>query len=89
MPYFGAGALFYILNIALIGYYQSIKKIRKSTVFMLLRGFIILIPMFFLLPIFAGTPGIWLAMPVSEILTTVVIYMSWRIGRKADTAVIS
>lgn len=89
MPYFGAGALFYILNIALIGYYQSIKKIRKSTVFMLLRGFIILIPMFFLLPIFAGTPGIWLAMPVSEILTTVVIYMSWRIGRKTDTAVIS
>ena len=55
-PLFGAGAVFYIVNIALIGYYQSMEKVRKSTVFMLLRGFIFLIPVFYLLPALAGIP---------------------------------
>ena len=81
-PLFGIGALFYIVNIALIGYYQSIEKVRKSTVFMLLRGFIFLIPIFFLLPAAAGTHGMWLVMPVTELLTTTVIYLTWRISRR-------
>lgn len=86
LPLFGCGALFYILNIALIGYYQSIKKIRKSTIFMILRGFVFLIPLFFLLPVLAGTPGMWLTMPASEILTTAAIYLSWRHGRRRHGA---
>ena len=81
LPYFGTGALFYILNIALIGYYQSVKKIRKSTVFMLLRGFVFLIPLFYILPLAAGIPGMWLVMPVSEVLTTVTVYVCWRVER--------
>lgn len=81
LPYFGTGALFYILNIALIGYYQSVKRIRKSTVFMLLRGFVFLIPLFYILPLAAGTPGIWLVMPVSEVMTTVAVYVCWRVER--------
>lgn len=86
LPLFGCGAMFYILNIALIGYYQSIKKIRKSTIFMVLRGFVFLIPLFFLLPVLAGTPGMWLTMPASEILTTAAIYISWRHGRRRQGA---
>ena len=81
-PLFGIGAVFYIVNIALIGYYQSIKKIRKSTWFMLLRGFIFLVPVFFLLPKLAGIPGMWLVMPLTELLTAVVIFLSWRITRR-------
>ena len=82
-PLFGMGALFYILNIAMIGYYQSVKKIRKSTWFMLLRGFFFLIPVFFLLPLAAGTLGMWLVMPVTEFLTAVVIFLSWRLTRRS------
>ena len=81
-PLFGVGALFYIVNIALIGYYQSIEKVRKSTLFMLLRGFIFLIPIFFLLPAMAGTHGLWLVMPATELLTTIVIYLAWRMSRR-------
>lgn len=85
-PLFGAGAVFYIVNIALIGYYQSIEKIRKSTFYMLLRGFIFLVPVFFLLPLAAGVPGMWLVMPVTELLTTVVIFLSWKLSHRKSAA---
>ena len=78
--------MFYIVNIALIGYYQSMEKVRKATVFMLLRGFIFLIPVFYLLPALAGIPGMWLVMPVTELLTAVVIFLSWRLGRRKTVA---
>lgn len=53
--------------------------------FALLRGFVLLIPSFILLPVWLGVAGIWLAMPLSEMFTTVVIlgfYFSRRIKLK-------
>ena len=41
----------------------------------LLRGFVFLIPSFILLPKFLGVSGIWLAMPLSEALTIIVILL--------------
>lgn len=35
----------------------------------LLRGFILILLSFWLMPQIAGVPGIWLAVPVSEFLT--------------------
>lgn len=72
-PYFAAGALFFILNVAIIGYYQSIEQIKRSTLFVFLRGFLLLIPSFILLPKLLGIAGIWLAMPVAEFGTTMII----------------
>jgi len=71
-PYFAAGILFYILNIALTGYYQSLENMRRATLIVLLRT-ILLVPCFLLLPLWLGVPGIWLAMPVAEMLTLAVI----------------
>ena len=76
------GVVFFIVNVALTGYYQSIERVRKSTLFVLLRGFLLLIPCFFILPLFFGTDGMWLAMPVTEVLTLLCIYSSWRLGRR-------
>lgn len=73
-PYFAAGILFYILNIALTGYYQSLENMRRATLIVLLRT-ILLIPSFLLLPLWLGVPGIWLAMPVAEMLTLGVIFV--------------
>ena len=81
-PLFGCGVVFFIVNVALTGYYQSIERVRKSTLFVLLRGFLLLIPCFFILPLFFGTDGMWLAMPVTEVLTLLCIYASWRLGRR-------
>ena len=48
--------------------------------FVLLRGFIIIIPTFILLPSLIGDLGLWLAFPVSELLTltAVVVYVLCR-----------
>ncbi|MDO4165298.1 MAG: MATE family efflux transporter [Bacteroides sp.] len=72
-PYYGAGFIFFILNLCFIGYYQSIERVKPATAFALLRGFIFLIPCFLLLPKAWSVPGIWMALPLSEVLTTLVI----------------
>lgn len=68
-PYYGAGFICFILNLAVIGYYQSLKRVRPSTLFALFRGLLFLVPSFLLLPRVAGEVGIWLAMPLSEAAT--------------------
>lgn len=72
-PYYGIGFVFFILNLSIIGFYQSIERVKPATVFALFRGFIFLIPCFIFLSEATGTKGIWLALPISEILTTVSI----------------
>lgn len=79
-PYIATGIIFFILNVAVTGYYQSIEKIKYATVLVFLRGFALLTPSFILLPKLLGTEGIWLAMPLAEIATTIVIgaLFSWQ-----------
>lgn len=72
-PYYAVGFVFFVLNLSLIGYYQSMERVRPATVFALLRGLIFLVPCFVCLPQLLGTKGIWLALSVSEFLTCLVI----------------
>lgn len=81
-PYLGTGIIFFIANIAAIGYFQSLERIKESTLFVLMRGFILLIPSFYLLPLVFGATGMWLAMPVTEILTSMVIYAMCQYRRE-------
>lgn len=73
LPLFALCALFFALNIAFIGYYQSIEKATASTVYTLLRGVLFLVPCFILLPRWLGVPGLWLAIPAAELCTCIVI----------------
>ena len=82
-PYFSAAFIFFILNLTVIGYYQSVERVKPATVLALLRGFVFLIPSFILLPQAIGTKGIWLALCLSEMLTTLVIIVIYsRATRK-------
>ena len=72
-PYFATGIVFFILNVTIVGYYQSVEQIRRATIFVFLRGFALLLPSFILLPKLLGTKGIWSAMPLAEITTTLLI----------------
>ena len=72
-PYYGVGFIFFILNLSVIGYYQSIERVKPAIAFAALRGFIFLVPCFMLLPEAMGIKGIWLALPLSEILTSLLI----------------
>lgn len=74
-PYYAVGIIFFILNVAIIGYYQSVERVRRAMSFVALRGVIFLLPAFVLLPMAFGVVGVWLAMPVAEILTLGVIFL--------------
>jgi putative MATE family efflux protein len=82
-PYFATGFLFFILNLVAIGYLQSIEKVAASTIFALLRGVVFLFPAFLLLPQVMGVKGMWLALPLSEFETflLVVAYMLFKRSR--------
>jgi putative MATE family efflux protein len=82
-PYFATGFLFFILNLVAIGYLQSIEKVAASTIFALLRGVVFLFPAFLLLPQVMGVKGMWLALPLSEFATflLVVAYMLFKRSR--------
>lgn len=87
LPYFATGFIFFISNLAIIGYYQSLEKVKPATLFALLRGFVFLISSFLILPKLIGVKGIWLAMPLSEMLTTIVIivfFVCHRRGGQVD-----
>lgn len=73
LPLYAVCAVFFAVNIAFIGYYQSIEKAMVSIVYTLLRGILFLVPCFILLPRLIGVPGLWLAIPASELLTCIVI----------------
>lgn len=70
---FGTGFLFFGMNILLIGYMQSIGIIRQSIFLTILRGCVFTVITFFLLPQILGNDGIWLAVPVAELLAFVYI----------------
>lgn len=72
-PSFSTAFVFFIVNLTVIGYYQSVEKVKPATALALLRGFIFLIPSFLFLPKVMGTDGIWLALCLSEVLTTICI----------------
>lgn len=82
LPYFSVCCLFVAVNIVAVGYYQSIEQSVRATVFTLLRGFVFVIPCFVLAPMWGGAAGIWLALPIAEALTLMVISCTVLIKRR-------
>ena len=76
LPLFAVSSVFFALNIAIIGYYQSIELNGQATLYMLLRGLVFLVPAFILMPQLIFPQGMWLAVPVSECLTLGVILLT-------------
>ena len=73
LPLFALGYVFYVTNVASIGLLQSLEKMLPATIFACMRGLVFIVPSFIIMPRLLGDAGIWLAMPVSELLTTVSI----------------
>lgn len=76
LPVFASCAIFFAINISFIGYYQSIEASMRAMLFTLLRGIIILIPMFYTLPHISISIGIWAAIPTTEAVTLAIICIS-------------
>lgn len=75
LPIFSLSAIFFALNIAFIGYWQSIKRAGLALTLTLLRGVAFLVPLFVVLPRIFPSWGMWAAVPSSELLTFIVILM--------------
>lgn len=84
IPLFLLTCLPFTLNVVLIGYLQSLERYKPATVFMLMRGFIVIVPCFVLMPMAFGITGLWLAEPLSETITLVplVAYLTKTALRK-------
>lgn len=82
LPKYALCGIFFALNIAFIGYYQSLEKSLRATLFTLMRGVVFIVPMFLYLPHLLGVPGMWFAIPASEMLTTAVIVADFMLTRR-------
>lgn len=82
VPLFLLTCLPFTLNVVLIGYLQSLERYKQATIFMLLRGYILIIPSFILLPLAIGVDGLWLAEPLSETVTLVILLVCMAAGKK-------
>ena len=78
LPLFAYSAIFFAMNVAIIGYYQATEQNTRATLCMLFRGLIFLIPAFLLMPMFISPQGMWLAVPVTECMTLGVILLTDR-----------
>lgn len=70
---FGIGFIFFGMNILFIGYMQSVGIVKQSIWFTVLRGGILTVIAFVLLPLILGDNGIWLAVPMAEIISFICI----------------
>ncbi|WP_243290459.1 MATE family efflux transporter [Bacillus sp. FJAT-47783] len=68
---FFTGYLFMGINFIYMTYFQSIGQIRPAILIIVMRGFILLFVALWILPQWIGVEGVWLALPVSELLVAV------------------
>ena len=83
------GLRIFILMLPLVGfqiicsnYFQSIGKAKISLFLTLLRQLIILLPLLMLFSGWWGITGVWIAAPVSDLISTCVVFIFYTIERK-------
>lgn len=74
LPYFSLDFIFFGINIIAIGYYMSVQNTRRAMTFTIVRGALPVI-CFMVIPIWLDVKGIWLSVPIAEILTALVIFI--------------
>ena len=76
LPWFSACSVFFAINVAFIGYYQSVTSAGRAMSYTLLRGVLFPTTAFVLLPTVMGITGLWLAIPSAELATSLIILAS-------------
>ena len=81
LPLFASGFVFFAVNIVSIGYFQSVERPRPAMAVTVLRGFVFMALCFFLLPQLLDVSGAWLAVPLAEVFTFLVVAAIYWCGR--------
>lgn len=69
------GFLFAGFNIVIISFLNSSQNPKKAFLISIIRGFIAMIPLVFLLSHFFGIIGIWIVFPLAEMLTSIIVLL--------------
>ncbi len=72
LPLYSISFVFIAFNVAAIGYFQSVEKITMASLMMTIRGIVLPVVAFLLLPMIIGETGLWLAIPIAEVVTMMV-----------------
>lgn len=64
-----------LIGVILIGpaYFQAIGKVKQSMFLSVLRQVIVLIPVLYILPKFISLDGVWVAQPITDIISALII----------------
>lgn len=76
--------IFLGFNMAVIMYYQAIEKPMISTLFTILRGFVIVLSCLYVLPRFLGIDGVWMTIPLTETIVFLIIVAYSRLASARD-----
>lgn len=60
------------LNIVTTSLFSSINKPRESFIISIMRGCIAIIPLILILPRIWGMPGVWITIPLAELMTLII-----------------
>lgn len=78
------GCVFAGLNIIFSVYFTSTERPLPAQIISVMRGFIVIIPMSFLLSAIAGLPGVWASFPATEFLVSVAGVGLYAVMRKKE-----
>lgn len=77
-------AVFTGYNIILAIFFTSIEKAMPAHILSVLRGFVLIIPMAFLLSALWGMTGVWITCPLTELLVAITGYILLRRSNKSS-----
>lgn len=66
------------INIVTTIFFSSISKPRYSLIISTLRGFILILPLMLILPKFFGLTGVWITIPLAELITVAISTLCFR-----------
>lgn len=78
------GCVFAGLNIIFSVYFTSTERPLPAQIISVMRGFIVIIPISFLLSAIAGLPGVWASFPATEFLVSVAGVGLYAVMRKKE-----
>lgn len=76
---FFAGFIFASINIVLSSFYSAVDSPKKAFIISVLRGFLLIIPLAYIMTKILGMTGIWLSFVLTELIVTII---SIIIGKK-------
>ena len=82
MRIYFVGVVFAGLNIVISMYFTSVNNPRPAHIISILRGFVVILPLVFLLSTLGGITGVWSTFPVTELIVCGVGYILYKKYRR-------